>query len=120
MDINGQKQGSVSPIIVDSKLKKAAEESRIPLSARLIYNLMVMCLLEMEELLDDFTVERLYPGILRTTALVQTESNARIAKRTIAQGTWLQKVFVAFELYGQEDIADGIVAQMLYKLAVTG
>jgi hypothetical protein len=40
VDLNGQRQGSASPIIVDSKLKKTAEDFSIPLSARLIYNLL--------------------------------------------------------------------------------
>jgi hypothetical protein len=64
VDLNGQRQGSASPIIVDSKLKKTAEENSIPLSARLIYNLLVMSLLEEEGLLDDFMVERFNLGIL--------------------------------------------------------
>lgn len=52
-----RRQGSTSPIITISKLKKAAEDFRIPLSARLISSLPVMYLL------DDFMVERLYPGV---------------------------------------------------------
>jgi hypothetical protein len=57
-------EGSASLIIVDCKLKKTAEDFSIPLSGRLIYNLLVMCLLEEEGLLDDFMVERFNPGIL--------------------------------------------------------
>lgn len=64
----GHGQGPVSPIIVDSKLKKIAEDFSIPLSARLVYNLLVMYLLEEEGLLDDFKVERLNPGILQIKA----------------------------------------------------
>lgn len=59
VDLNGQRQGSASPIIIDSKLKKAAEDFTIPLSARLIYNLLIMYLREEEGLLDHFMVERL-------------------------------------------------------------
>ena len=54
VDMNGQKQDSISPIIVDPKLKKAAEDFRIPLSSRLIYNLLILCLLEEEGFLDEF------------------------------------------------------------------
>ena len=72
---------SASPIIVDSKLKKTVEDFIIPLSTRLIYNLLVMSLLEEEGLLDDFMVARFNPGILQTTALFQTGSNARIARK---------------------------------------
>ena len=74
VDLNGQRQGSASPIIVDSKLKKTAEDFSIPLSARLVYNLLVMCLLEEEGLLDDFMVERFNPGILQMTALFRQEA----------------------------------------------
>ena len=83
VDLNGQRQGSASPIIVDSKLKKAAEDFNIPLSTRLICNLLVVYLLEEEGLLDDFIVKRFNPGILQTTALFTTESNARIARLAI-------------------------------------
>jgi hypothetical protein len=100
VDLNGQKQSSASPIIVDSKLKKTAEDFSIPLSARLIYNLLVMSLLEEEGLLDDFMVERFNPGILQMTALFQTGSNARIARQAMAQETWQEKFGMAFGLCG--------------------
>jgi hypothetical protein len=120
VDLNRQRQGSASPIIVDSKLKKTAEDFSIPLSARLIYNLLVMCLLEEEGLLDDFMVERFNPGILQTTALFQTGSNARIARQAMAQETWQEKFCMAFGLYGREDVADHATAvrlQMLHRLS---
>lgn len=107
--MNGERQGSASLIIVDSKLKKAAEDFSIPLSVRLIYNLLAVYLLEEEELLDDFMVKRFNLGILQTTVLFQTESNARIAKLAIAQETWLDKFCMAFRLYGREDVADHAV-----------
>jgi hypothetical protein len=121
VDLNGQKQGSASPIIVDSKLKKTAEDFSIPLSARLIYNLLVMCLLEEEGLLDDFMVERFNPGLLQITALFQTGSNARIARQAMAQETWQEKFCVAFGLYGRGDVADHATAvslRMLHGLSV--
>ena len=121
VDLNGQRQGSASPIIVDSKLKKAAEDFSIPLSSRLIYNLLVVYLLEEEGLLDDFMVERCNPGILQTTALFKTESNARIARLAIRQETWLEKFCMAFRLYGREDVADHAFAvrlRMLHGLSV--
>jgi hypothetical protein len=64
VDLNGQRQSSASPIIVDFKLKKTAEDFSISLSVRLIYDLLVMFLLEKEGLLNDFTVERFNSGIL--------------------------------------------------------
>jgi len=121
VDLNGQRQGSVSPIIVDSKLKKVAEDLSIPLSARLIYDLLAIYLLEDEGLLDDFMVEGLNPGILRTAAWFKTESNARIARLAMAQETWLEKFCVAFRLYGRGDVADHAIAvqlRMLHGLSV--
>ena len=116
VDLDGQRQSSASTIITDSKLKKAAEEFSIPLSARLIYNILSVVLLEEEGLLDDFMVERITPGIVRMATLFKTETNARIAKFAIAQETWLDRLCIAFSLYGQEDEADhefAVRAQML-------
>ena len=121
VDLNGQRQGSVSPIIVDSKLKKTAEDFSIPLSARLIYNLLVMSLLEEEGLLNDFMVERFNLGILQMTALFQIGSNARIARQAMAQETRQEKFGIAFGLYGRGDVADHATAvglRMLHGLSV--
>ena len=115
-DLNGQRQGSASPIIFDSKLKKAAEDFSIFLSARLIYNLLFMALLEEEGLMDDFTVERYNPMILQVVAWFRTESNARIARLAMAQETWLEKFCMAFRLYGQGDVADHDITVELQML----
>jgi hypothetical protein len=116
VDLDGQRQGSVSPIIVDSKLKRAAEDFSIPLSARLIYNILVVYLLEEEGLLDDFMIKRLNPGILQTTASFETESNTRIARLVIVQKTWLEKLCMAFRMYGREDVADHAITVRLRML----
>ncbi len=116
VDINGQRQSSTSPIIVDFELKKAAENLSIPLSARLIYNLLIIYLLEEEGLLDDFMVERLLPGTSIISALFKTESNARISRLAMAQETWLEKFCVACELYGRKDVADHEHAMILRTL----
>lgn len=113
VDLNGQRQVSTSPIIVDSNLKKAAEDFRIPLSARLIYDLLGMFLLEEEGLLDDFMVERIYPGIMNIASFFQTESIASIARLAMTQKTLLEKFCMALRLYGRADVADHAVAEML-------
>ncbi|KAH7357134.1 hypothetical protein BKA65DRAFT_423958 [Rhexocercosporidium sp. MPI-PUGE-AT-0058] len=121
-DLNGQRQGSASPIIVDSQLKRAAEDFSIPLSARLIYNILVVYLLEEEGLLDDFMIERLNPDILQIAALFETKRNARIARLVIVQKTWLDKLNMAFRLYRRADIADHAITmqlRMLRGLSVT-
>ncbi|RDW59117.1 hypothetical protein BP5796_12041 [Coleophoma crateriformis] len=117
VDLGGQRQDSVSPIIIDPELKKAAENFSIPLSARLIYDVLVAYLLEEEGLLDHFMVKRLEPGIVRTVASFETEGNVEIARLAIVQETWLEKLCTAFRLYGRADTADHAVAvglRMLY------
>ncbi len=116
IDLEGQRQTSASPIIFDSKLRKSADEFSIPLSARLIYNLLVMYLLEEEGLLDDFMVKRMNSGIQHTTSWFKTESNAVIARLAIAQESWLRKFCVAFRLWGREDAADHTIALALRGL----
>ncbi len=116
VDLDGQRQTSASSIIINSKLRKSAEEFSIPLSARLIYNLLGMYLLEEEGLLDDFMVKRMNPGIRLTTTWFKTESNAVIARLAIAQESWLRKLCVAFRLWGREDAADHIMAVALRRL----
>ena len=116
VDLDGQRQSSTLAIIVDPKLEKAAENLDIPLSSRLIYTLLSMCLLEEEGLLDDFMVERFKPGLLQVVALFQTESNARIVRLTMAQKTWLEKFCTALKLYGRADVADHDVAERLRML----
>ncbi|WEW59470.1 hypothetical protein PRK78_004944 [Emydomyces testavorans] len=118
VDVNGQRQGSVSSIIIDSKLKKAAENFSIPLSSRLIYDLLVMVLLEEEGLLDDFMVKRFNPGIVQTSAWFMTESNARIARLAMTQKTWLEKFCMASRLYGREDVADPTIAEGFRMLSL--
>lgn len=112
-DLKGQRQNSESPIIIDSKLKEAAENFAIPLSARLIYSLLVMVLLEEEGLLDEFMIGRIYPNILILSTLFRTESNAKIAKLAIGQKTWPQKLCMAFRLWGRGDMADDELAMQL-------
>lgn len=116
VDLNGQKQDSTSPIIVDPDLKKAAEDFRIPLSSRLIYGLLVLCLLDEEELLDDLTAERLYPGILQLVTVFSDEEPRCIARLAVTQKTWLEKFWTAFRLYGRTDAADHAVAERLRML----
>jgi hypothetical protein len=115
LDPIGQRLQSAYPIIFDPKLRKEAEGFRIPLSARLIYELLTMYLLEEERLMDDFVVERFNPAILHISTLFKTESNARIARLAVAQETWLEKLCVAFGLYGRRDAADHLSAMALRR-----
>lgn len=117
MDLGNDEQTSPPSTIVDPQLQKAAQEFSIPLSARLIYNLLVMFLLEEEGLLDHFMVQRLYPGTSKIAALFRTESNATVARLALRQTTWLGKFCVALRLYGRGDAADHDVAMHLRKIS---
>jgi len=113
-DLDGQKQQDGNrPLITDRQLKRAAEAGSIPLSSRLIYGLLVIVLTEQEGLLDDFMVKRLSPSVLATADAFKTESNARLAKLAMAQGTWLEKLCAAFHLYGRADAIDAVLAEAL-------
>ncbi|KAF2460037.1 hypothetical protein BDY21DRAFT_316868 [Lineolata rhizophorae] len=117
VDVNGQRQeGPTSPIIVDRELKKAAENFCIPLSSRLIYELLVAYLLEEEGLLDDLRLERLNPTLWQITGSFHTESNASIARLAMKQKSWLEKFCMAFGLYGRADVADHVVSKGLRML----
>ncbi|KAI1381783.1 hypothetical protein F4677DRAFT_3840 [Hypoxylon crocopeplum] len=113
VDIDGKRQTSVSPIITDPRLKMAAETHRIPLSSILIYEHLIVVLLEEEDLLCDVLVERISLKLLRLVNLFQTEDNARIARLTMAQGTWLERLDMAFRLDGRGDAYDCGYASLL-------
>ncbi|KAF1956721.1 SET domain-containing protein [Byssothecium circinans] len=100
----------VSSIIFDAELKRNAEAFNIPLSARLIYRLLTMVLLENEGLLDDFTVKRMEPGILPLALSFQTTSNLELAVLAVAQQRWIEKLCAALKLWGRKDEADRAVA----------
>ncbi|KAH6871525.1 hypothetical protein B0T10DRAFT_260423 [Thelonectria olida] len=114
--LDGQRQVSRSPIITDPELKRASEYFNIPLTSRFIYNLLCALLLEQEELLDDFMNERVTPSIDTAVSFFRTDANATIAKFAMAQETWLEKVDVAFRLFGQADACDHELALLLRQL----
>jgi len=106
----GERLKSSSPIIFDPELRKEAEEFYTPFSARFLYNVLMMYLLEEEGLMDHFVFEGCNPTILKLSTLFRTESNGKIARLAVAQETWLEKLFVAFRLYGRADAADHLSA----------
>lgn len=108
-DQDGQAQDSTLPFSIEPELKKAAEEMRIPLSSRFIYDLLSMALLEKEGLIDNWIVKK----IQTVSDWFETESNDKIAKLAMAQATWRESFCVAARLYGREDAADHDVADYL-------
>lgn len=111
-DQDGQAQGSTLPFTIEPELKKAAEEMRIPLSSRFIYDLLSMALLEQEGLMDNQIVKK----IQTVSGWFETESNDKIAKLAMAQATWRESFCVAARLYGREDAADDEVADQLGEM----
>lgn len=116
VDLDGRRQGSASMIIIDKKLKEAAETFSIPLSMRLIHNLLVVFLLEEEGLLDEFMVERFNPAIMLISAMFETESNATVVRTALAQRTWLARFCSALTLFGRKDAADQSISAGLRTL----
>lgn len=116
VDLDGQKQNSQFPIIVDLELRNAAESLSIPISSRFVYYLLTIFLLEEEGLLDYFMIKRLEPGLVRTAGFFRLEKNQRIAKFALSQSSWLEKLLEGFKLYGQKDVADNEVNQLLQSL----
>ncbi|KAG0156773.1 hypothetical protein PDIDSM_3954 [Penicillium digitatum] len=114
VDLYGQRQSH--SIIVDSTMKFVAETFSITLSARLIYALLSIFFLEEEGLLDDFMDAKLRPSLTKTVQLFKSETNRGVVGLAMEQNTWVQKLQVAFRLYGQEDAADYEVSLALRKL----
>ncbi|KAJ6781957.1 hypothetical protein PWT90_02022 [Aphanocladium album] len=106
VDIDGKRQICRRPLIVDSKLKQAAEHRELELSSIFIYYLLTMALLDSEGLLDHFKLGSLLPCVQTLATLFQTPSNAMIALRAIKQPTAAERLFVGAGLYGQLDSFD--------------
>ncbi|KFX91197.1 hypothetical protein V490_06040 [Pseudogymnoascus sp. VKM F-3557] len=104
---------AVAPLITDDRIRAAAEDFNTPLSARFVYALLFMQLLEEEGLMDHFLVARMSPGIEQTASFFEDERNSRIARLALAQETWLGKLSVAARLYRQGDSNDARVASAL-------
>lgn len=113
VDLVGKNQGSTFSIIFDSELKRKAESRSIPLTSRLIYNVLSVLLIEQEGLLDAFLLERWEPGILHLVTMFATTSNIRIAQHAMAQKSWLKKFCIVFKLYGCADESDEVVIELL-------
>jgi hypothetical protein len=105
-DLNEKEKECASPIIADSELRIRAERFGIPLSSRLIYNVLSALLLQQEGLLDDFLLDRFNLGIPSMVATFATASNILVAQHIMAQKIWLERFCIAFRLYECEDEAD--------------
>jgi len=85
----------------------------IPVSSRLIYRLLSVVLLDDKGLLDDFMLQRLWPGISTLAGAFGSKENAMIAQLALEQDTWVKKLEVAFKLFGRRDPIDVTFAEIL-------
>ncbi|KAK7923689.1 SET domain-containing protein 5 [Apiospora marii] len=100
-------------IIADPAVRKQVAEFRTPLSSQLVYNLLTVCLMEAEGILDDFEFGRLHPSCTAMAKMFRRPKNASIARRAMAQSTPSERLRVSFELYGCSDAADEQMANTL-------
>lgn len=107
-------------LLLPSTLRLAAETFSISLSFRLIYALLSIFFLEEEGLLDDFMDARLRPRLTKRVQLFKSKSNQSIVCLATKQKTWVQKLQVAFRLYGREDAADYEATLALRRLHLLG
>ncbi|KAF2685938.1 SET domain-containing protein [Lentithecium fluviatile CBS 122367] len=114
-DLDGQKDSSQTPLIVDPDLKKDAETMSIPLSNRLVYSLLSMALVEQEGLMDEFTVRRMNPAILLLASRFRDKQNAEIAGAAMGREMWTEKFGVAVEMFGRGDVG---FEEMLSELGI--
>ncbi|KAL2194263.1 hypothetical protein P885DRAFT_71576 [Corynascus similis CBS 632.67] len=112
-DLDSERRDSSPPLIIDPALKHAAETFEIPVSSRLIYRLLSVVLLDDEGLLDDFMLQRLWPGISTLAGAFGSKENAMIAQLALEQDTWVKKLEVAFKLFGRRDPIDVAFAEIL-------
>lgn len=112
VDIDGKKEIHGRPLIVDRRLKQAAEHREQPLSSLFIYYSLTMALLESEGLLDQFKLDSLMPCIQRLANWFQTPSNASIAFHTMEQPTAAERLFFAVGLFGKLDPFDNVLGRL--------
>ncbi|GAM39056.1 hypothetical protein TCE0_034r10284 [Talaromyces pinophilus] len=94
------------PVICDPIMRKAADNCDFPLSARLIYDLLLAVLTEAEGLLDIETAANTWTHVWRRACSFGTEENRKIAKLAVQQKTWIERLGMAFQLDGRADAAD--------------
>jgi hypothetical protein len=115
-DIDSQQHVYGAAIVIDAGLRKAAETFSIPLSSRLVYNLLIMALAEQEGLLDDLLLKRMTPGISILPPLFDTQNNKQMVELAMAQKTWTQKLCVALKLWGESDEGDDVAIKVFRLL----
>jgi hypothetical protein len=106
------------PIISNLALKKAAEQHDILLSARFIYKLLTMCLLEQEGILDDIYIKDNEGQMSLLVNLFEDQSNIEVVKLAMEEISWTHKFAVASQLCRKQDGADAKVSLMLRMRAM--
>lgn len=96
----------LKPVICDPVMRKAADNCDFALSARLIYDLLLVALKEAEGTLDVEQAANTWTHVWRRACSFGTEKNRRIAKLAVQQKTWSERLGMAFQLDGRADAAD--------------
>ncbi|KAF3896745.1 SET domain [Trichophyton interdigitale] len=115
-DVDRRRHPAWRSIIICPRLKKMAEDFKVGLTSRFIYQILLLFLMEEEGLLDSFTLKALRRKLEATVRLFRTERNARIARLAMRRKSWLRKFVTAWRLYGREDAGD-LLASMYYAEA---
>lgn len=120
IDLNSRQQNTKSLIIPDRNLRRAAEQFHIPLSKSFVHLLLMSTLLEQEGILE-IAVHGQYNGMVMQImcACFKTQSNAKVANLAMKQETWLERLRVAWKLYGKPDMGDCSFSLMM-STAFTG
>lgn len=95
-----------TPVICDPIMRKAADNCDFPLSARLIYDLLLATLEEAEGVLDVEEAATTWSHAWRRASSFGTAENRKIAKLAVQQKTWTERLRMAFQLDGRADAAD--------------
>ncbi len=120
IDLDGRKQeASGRPLISDPQQKIAAEMHIVPLSSRFIYALLMMSCSNRRVYSTTFWLQGTSLEYWAVAARFETESNAEVAKLAMAQETWLERLCVAFCIFGRADAADEGIAEVFRYLAST-
>jgi hypothetical protein len=96
----------LKPVICGPFMRKAADHCDFPLSARLIYDLLLVALKEAEGTLNVEEAANTWTHVWRRACSFGTKENCKIAKLAVQQQTWCERLGMAFQLDGRADAAD--------------
>ncbi|KAJ6122855.1 hypothetical protein N7512_005320 [Penicillium capsulatum] len=105
------------PVIVNPKLRRAAETFSLPLTSRFVYEVLRVFLMEQEGLVSSEIDVYCQSGrsMLVTMLEMKTESNIAVAEQVLAKKNWMDRVNLALTIWGKKDAGDEEAARKLRK-----